>query len=86
MLLLFVETPRKFTSTAKFSIRDEDPGLLILVLYIIIVIILLKRRSGLTDRKLCSNTFTWCFHRQIRIVSILTEASLQFKIKFEIYA
>ena len=39
IIVLFVETPRKFI-TAKLS------------------------RSGLTDRKLCSNKFMWCFHKQ----------------------
>ena len=49
IIVLFVETPRKFI-TAKLSIRkpgsDEDPGFN-------------------TDQKLCSiNKFTWCFHKQ----------------------
>jgi hypothetical protein len=34
----------------------------LLVWYIFCVIS--TGRSGLTDRKLCSNKFTWCFHKQ----------------------
>jgi hypothetical protein len=55
IIVLFVETPRKFI-TAKLSIpavspdlhiisTDEDPGLRI-------------------ESFACSNKFTWCFHKQ----------------------
>ena len=43
IIVLFVETPRKFI-TAKLSIRK--PG------------------SSSVLIKLCSNKFTWCFHKQ----------------------
>ena len=49
IIVLFVETPRKFI-TAKLSIRKPGSSSVLII--------------WLTDRKLCSNKFTWCFHKQ----------------------
>jgi hypothetical protein len=54
IIVLFVETPRKFI-TAKLSIRKPGSSSVLIIYW---------WRSGLTDRKLCSNKFTWCFHKQ----------------------
>ena len=50
IIVLFVETPRKFI-TAKLSIRKPGSSSVLIIWW----------RSGLTDRKLCSNKFPWCF-------------------------
>ena len=61
IIVLFVETPRKFI-TAKLSIRK--PG----------------SSSVLIYRKLCSNKFTWCFHKQ----NIITNKYSGLKTSYEI--
>ena len=63
---LFVETPRKFI-TAKLSIRKPGSSSVLIICDLFCDLFCL---SGLTDRKLCSNKFTWCFHKQTIICFI----------------
>jgi hypothetical protein len=77
IIVLFVETPRKFI-TAKLSIRKPGSSSVLIIcdlfnshaLFIYKKKLYIKRACELnkshiiTDRKLCSNKFTWCFHKQ----------------------
>ena len=73
IIVLFVETPRKFI-TAKLSIRKPGSSSVLIICYMILLALM---KTGLTDRKLCSNKFTWCFHKQLNYYIFYRHANIQ---------
>ena len=65
-LFSFVETPRKFI-IAELSIRKLGSSSVLIILKVDEDI---RRRSKLTDRKLCNNKFTWSFHKAKQVYRI----------------
>ena len=59
-LFSFVEAPRKFI-IAELSIRKLGSSS--------VLVIIRRRRSELTDRKLCYNKFMCCFHKAKQVKS-----------------